>query len=271
MTADTSKIIEAAGQGGAANQTMVQEIANAIGALDARISALEKVPPPVPTPALSGKLTNFTPGAGTSGSVNIDGVFYQFLNGGRVTKVDDYTLRFENRQGERASWDSAGCDRCQASGVFINPSTLFETNFLFKIDTTVAQTASWFVIAEMQDDPALTHTSPPWAVEIVEGTKLAFVVRWAPGNAAAGVQQKWVYRSTTNCEPNRDYNIRVQGVVNNAGLGGWLKMWVDGVEVGSYAGPVGYGNRNYLVFGLYRGTVAGIFSAKFSKWTVKIG
>lgn len=104
----------------------------------------------------------------------IDGTSYEVHGAGQnwnLSSPDKRTLRFEIRPGDHAWFDNSTVDRSQVSSDQMIPSgTITSITYKFMLEPGTANTASWFVTAEMHNDDGTlgpnVHTSPPFAVEL---------------------------------------------------------------------------------------------------------
>jgi hypothetical protein len=213
----------------------------------------------------------------------IGGTSYQSHTAGRswsLSSPDGHTLRFEIRPGDYAWYDSSTVDRSEvASDQLIPNSTPINIAYKFMLEPAAANTASWFVTAEMHnDDEALgpnMHTSPPFAIELA-GDHLRVVARHCPtdldpSNRAGNLKMLTLWTDPNPIQRGQYYDIRIQSNVDNTSKG-YLDVWVNDVEVVNYRGPLGYGTAIYWAEGLYRSANAHqIVAANFRGLTITIG
>lgn len=213
----------------------------------------------------------------------IGGTSYQNQTAGEswsLSAPDDHTLRFEVRPGDHAWFDTGTVDRSQvASDPVISNGTAINIAYKFMLEPGPANTASWFVTAEMHnDDEALgpnMHTSPPFAIELA-GEHLRAVVRYCPtgldpSNRAGNLRMLTLWTDHSPVQRGQFYDIKVQANVDNA-REGFLGVWVNGVEVVNYHGPLGYGAPTYWEEGLYRSADASqTVAASFRDLIITIG
>jgi hypothetical protein len=194
---------------------------------------------------------------------NIDGSSYQVETAGQswsLTAPDAHTLRFEIRPGDHAWFDGGNVDRSQVERMpRISPGTPVNIAYQFMLEPGAANTASWVVTAEMHnDDKALgpnMHTSPPFHIGLAS-EHLQVVAKYCPtgldpSNAAGNLTNLVLWTDPNPIQRGQYYDIEIQANVDNTS-NGHLDVWVDGVEVVNYHGPLGYGFSTYWMEGLYR-------------------
>ncbi|WP_024516067.1 heparin lyase I family protein [Bradyrhizobium sp. Tv2a-2] len=176
-----------------------------------------------------------------------------------LTNPDAQTLRFEIQPGDRAWYDSKhAVDRAEIEGKLRIPvGTVITIDYRFMLEPGAANMASWFVTGELhnEDSEAGVPTSPPVAIELA-GEHLRVVARYSPtglkpGNPARNVKMLSLWTDPNEIQRGRYYDIKMRTNVTNSGQG-FLDVWVDGVEVVNYRGPLGYGFPTYWMQGLYR-------------------
>jgi hypothetical protein len=213
----------------------------------------------------------------------IGGTSYQSHTAGRswsLSSPDDHTLRFEIRPGDHAWFDSGSVDRSEiASDQKIPSGTPINIVYQFMLEPGAANTASWFVTAELHnDDEALrpdVHTSPPFAIELA-GDHLRVVARQCPtdldpSNRAGNLKMLTLWTDPNPIQRGQYYDIRIQANVDNTSKG-YLDVWVNGVEIVNYHGPLGYGAATYWEEGLYRSANASqTVAANFRGLTITTG
>ena len=213
----------------------------------------------------------------------INGTSYQNHTAGEsysLTSPDDHTLRFEMRPGDHAWYDSGNVDRSQVtSDQMISNGTRVNIAYKFMLEPGDANTASWFVTAEMHnDDEALgpnMHTSPPFAIELA-GEHLRVVARYCPtgldpSNRAGNLKLLTLWTDRNPIQRGQYYDLKIQANLDNVSTG-FLGVWVNGVEVVNYHGPLGYGTQTYWEEGLYRSADASqTVAANFRNLMVTIG
>lgn len=251
-------------------------------------------PAPVPNPAPSpstvpapngGLITNFT--SARYNKFQIDGVPYGVLTVNKsynLEQIDNHTLRFEIQQG-----DSVWCCNNEASLIqrdqMWEPETPLTIAYQFMLEPGAANTADWFVLAEIQTDlsnspfpkagvsPVVTiglggPKTAPWS----GGEHLQVWSQWcptnlSPANGAGNVKNQILWSQPTDIVRGKWYDIRIQTTIINSSAG-HLNVWIDGTQVVNYSGPVGFGYPNYFLYGVYRHTSPQNTAAQFKNMTI---
>lgn len=231
--------------------------------------------PPIEPPSTVGKITNFS---ATNGSrIKVDNIEYGVHNGNTgnkphtFSKVDDYELRFEIRQGDRKPNDSSDVERSSIQTthlVEINGVTIQEYKLFIEPGQVVA---SWFFLLGQShncdsDMPYGGGTSPPVALELI-GEKLLWKIRHCPsgkdpGNSAGNTKTIEVWKDTANVRRGVWINIKQEAKMSN-GNDGYFKSWIDGVQKANYTGPMAFGYRTYWEYGPYRSTDPQTFACHY--------
>jgi hypothetical protein len=187
---------------------------------------------------------------------------YEVQTAGRsysLTNPDAQTLRFEIQPGDQAWYDSGhAVDRAEIEDHSRIPvGTTITIDYRFMLEPGAANRASWFVTGELHNDDseAGVPTSPPVAIELA-GEHLRVVARYCPtglnpSNRAGNLKMLHLWTDPNAIQRGRYYDMKIRANVNNSGQG-FLDVWVDGVEVVNYRGPLGYGFPTYWMQGLYR-------------------
>jgi hypothetical protein len=236
-------------------------------------------PSPTQTPALAGPagglITNFT--SAKYNLFQIDSVDYDVLtvaNSYSLEEVDNHTLRFEIRQG-----DSVWCCNNETSEVQREPkwtpATPVTIEYQFMLEPGATSTASWFVVGEIHNDDSAwpQGTSPPFAMQITPGDYLQVVARYITpgGNPTNGAESTLVmltpWTASSPIVRGQWYDIKIQANISNPG-GGYLRVWVNGMQVVNYNGKLGYGYDTYWMYGLYRDTSPQDTAAQYRNMTV---
>lgn len=150
----------------------------------------------------------------------------------------------------------------------------FVFDFEFMVESGAINTADWLLLAQFHQtadsnpDGTLIDVvgSPPLALQL-RGERLEIVGRTDP-NAATTTSPDNIemYLGTDSIERDRFYNIRFEMVFDDAvGGNGMLKVYLDGVLIVDYVGPLGYNDAigAYAQFGVYREQSPESFAAQF--------
>jgi len=253
------------------NLTLAGNAVSSSQAISLSGTGLAQPAPAIPT---GGLISNFT--SAKYNLFQIDGIDYNVLTVNKsysLEQVDSHTLRFEIRQG-----DSVWCCNNETSEVQRetkwHPGTPMTIEYQFMLEPGATSTASWFVAGEMHNDDSAwpQGTSPPFAFQIAPGDYLQVVARYVnsggnPINGSPDLKMLTLWTQSTNIVRGRWYDIKIQANVSNTG-GGYLHVWVNGTQVVSYNGTLGYGYDTYWMYGLYRRTSPQDAAAQYRNMTV---
>lgn len=219
--------------------------------------------PPVESGGPTGGLiTTFSAKSNTD--TIIDGIRYRAWNNNQahcLQKVDDYTLRFEMRPGDRSTdtGDSSSVNRDGSDGYQKRypDNKVIKFAYRIMIEPGAPQNVPWFVLGQYTTDEnnATGGNSPIFATELT-GEKFSAVLRYCrpggnPSNNSPDLHEKTVWKQSNNLVRGQWYVFEIECKTNQTA--GYLKIKMDGVEVANYSGPIGFGNNgNYWAFGLYR-------------------
>lgn len=270
MATDTSKITGAADdlsdkltKGGGAAKVLGAEIANAFAAQDARIAALEAgggggVVPPEP-PATGGKITNFS--AASSSSFQIDGENVQPQNANKswsINQVDDYTLRFEVRSGDKWEHDDSSMNRSEIEfqeqydeGVTMSYSDIIT------VKAGPPNTSGSNLLVQCHATTNVNPTYCPFSIGITppEPRENIRIVLQEPNQ---GWNQVWIMPLVRDKAMKFDCKVKM-GAAGN----GKVEVWLDGNQIVDFNGKVGATNSKYYwKCGLYRGQVPETMTAE---------
>lgn len=151
----------------------------------------------------------------------------------------------------------------------------FTFDFDFMVESGATNTADWLLLAQFHQtediapDGTLIDTaaaSPPLALQL-RGERLEIVGR-VDQNAATTVSPPNIqmYLATDPIIRGQFYNIRFEMVFDDAtGGDGMLRVFLDGVQIVDYSGPIGYNDAigTYAQFGVYREQSPETFAAQF--------
>ena len=219
----------------------------------------EGTQPPATGGPTGGKITNFT--NTPNGDFKIDANTYYVhcaSNAWCLTKPDDYTLRFENRPGDRRANDGSAVLRSEITSGYdhVADNAAYICEYKFMMESTQVNPSSYFFVIGQQhnsddDLPWSGGTSPIFALELLV-EKMRMAVRYLPPGGSSSSQIKTVYPWTDNANIVRGkwYTIKIEMKSNQSN--GYLRMWRDGVQVFNYTGAIGYGCPSYWEYGIYR-------------------
>lgn len=210
---------------------------------------------PPPDTSTAGLIENFN--AACSARFKVGGLTVGNDNANKswsIVKRDDYTLRFEVRQGDRYSssgWtDPSTCNRSEISYDKRWPANV-ETSWGATVTVAAGpiSTASWFGFAQLHtvsDNP-----SCPVVVQLEQNTDKLQIVVQSPTNS-------WnrIYLAPQKIVRGKPMSILVKAKMNPSG-GGYCRAWLDGTQIVDWSGAIGGNNTDYYwKCGAYRQNVA---------------
>lgn len=197
----------------------------------------------------------------------------------------DGTYRFEVRDGDYYvnprgtdpdSDEAQGKNRSELVTLQkLQEGRAFTFDFDFMVEPGASNTADWLLLAQFHqtEDIAADGTlldsaaaSPPLALQL-RGERLGIVGR-ADQNASTVVSPPNIqmYLADDPIVRGQFYNIRFEMVFDDAiGGEGRLRVFLDGVQIVDYSGPLGYNDAigAYAQFGVYREQSPEAFAAQF--------
>lgn len=184
-------------------------------------------------------------------SYEFSGTQYWVHNGGQAWSLSapgSDTLRFEVRSGDQWWKDPDWKERSEICGdQVLDAGQTISVRYGCMIEPGAANTADWIVLGQFHADDS--HTSPPFALELV-GEKMAVVLRYQlPGQSSQTTVYAWI--DDRNIERGRYYDIDIKVNFDVTGKG-FLEVWRDGSQIVDYDGPIGYGYGVYWKHGVYR-------------------
>ena len=190
-----------------------------------------------------------------------------------ITEPNDHTLQFDLQPGDL--WPDNGSARTEiAGGTLYAPTSTVNISYQVTVQPGLADTGlSWEIIGQVHSDDsspiteALTADYPVLSFHMTGadgvggGDYLAIQVEYAlsgqttPSEAtpAGNPNNGYLYVSSQPIVRGEAYSIQVEGSFQN-NSNGFVEVWVNGVEVVNYHGPIGYGASNYWKEGVYEGT-----------------
>ena len=213
-----------------------------------------------------GKITNFNTANG--GSLSIGGIAYFIETPGKswnMALVDDRTLRFEIRSGDRftSEWwsDPTTSERCevssQANGALVNPSQTLLLQHRIMWEPGPKTTSPWACYSQLHEKDV--SNSPPYAIGL-KADKM---------NIDIGMdQQQFIYQDDQPIERGRWYTIQSEMKWDRSN--GFVKTKRDGVVIADYKGPLGSGVAHYPKLGIYRSEAQETIAVQYRDWSLKI-
>jgi hypothetical protein len=263
MATDTSKITGAADdlsdkltKGGSAAKTLGAEIANAIKSLDSRVSAIEAgggTQPPVEPPGQQvGLITGFVNGSHAE-RFKVDDIDVQAENSNKawnLEKIDDTTLQFETRSGDR--WNNENAERTELQyQPRYNDGQQITVTEKITIMPGANVTASWVTLNQLH---AVTNVAPtycPFSFALdPNGDKLQVILQSPQGG------NNYIWTAPQSVVRGQEYDLKMVMTMGSTG-NGQVDVWLDGAQIVNFRGAVGATNSQYYwKIGLYRGLAA---------------
>lgn len=230
---------------------------------------------PPPTGNTAGLIANFTAAYGTI-PMTIAGQATKNLNANYsgsgkthvLQKIDDYTLKYEVRSGDRAGDPSAWMDssECERSETELMPryalGKLITVEYGFMLHSDFPpNTAQWVVIGQCHFDKG--SGSPPFCLSL-QGEKMRCELR-APNN-----RQQIPWTDTAPIQRGHKYLFKIELKINAGGTG-TCKVWRDGTQIVNFSGALGSGVANdthYWKQGIYRLKTADPLAASYYNTSV---
>jgi hypothetical protein len=192
-----------------------------------------------------GKITAFNPETDNwqkQDNLIIDGkhFFVETANKAHsLTKLDDYTIRFEVRSGDEWADDETSRSEILTIENVQNGGT-FDVSWGMLIEPGPIETdLDWRSCLQMHDGP-----NPIVSLSIKNDFMNVMIDQVTA--------YKQPYADRQRIQRGKLYSMRMQGKLSTD-RSGFLNMWRDGVQIVSYKGPVGAGDSAYFKFGIYQG------------------
>ncbi len=164
-----------------------------------------------------------------------------------VTVLPGDQIRYEVRPGD--VWENdvgLGKERSELAqyGRVWTLGTPIEINYRMMIEPGAPNSAEWVILGQLHTAqwnlPGVA--SPPFAV-VLRGDQLAIHIRNIPDPSPDKPTLPTVlYVSPTDIVRGAWYDIKVHILPDGTKGGGYLDVWINGVQVVDYNGPIGYGS-----------------------------
>jgi hypothetical protein len=245
-------------KGGNAAKTLGTEIANAFNSLDARVAALEDGTTPTPPVSEYGKITGFTTGLNDA-VFQLDGMEAHPENASKswsLQKLDDYSLRFEVRSGDKWHWDPAGgpeerneVSMGAADPLFFNLGEWFNFEYWLTYLPGPTNTAGWVTLTQTHSTANVSPIYNPFVVSLQQNTDKLQIVLQYTGQSG----NNCVYTGPSALVRGQAYHLKARmkfGLSND----GVVQVWLDDKQIVNFTGNVGASTGFfYPKFGFYRG------------------
>lgn len=194
------------------------------------------------------------------------------------------TYRFEVRDGDYytnpdvplAESDAAqGKNRSEITALQkLQEGRAFAFDFDFMVEPGAPNTADWLVLAQFHqtadtdaDGNILDAAVGPPLALVMRGERLEIIGRTDPNPITTVTPPNMsMFLGTDPITRGQFYNIRFEMVFDDAvGGEGMLRVFLDGVMIVDYTGPLGYNDAigPYAQFGVYRSEADETFAAQF--------
>lgn len=203
---------------------------------------------------------------------NDDGT-YKTHSAGEAWSVtsNDGDFRFEVRAGDE--WAKDGSERSEITfGKTLELNQTYMMSYSFMVEPGAANTADWVNIGQLHGTPDAADSkvlAPIFAVQM-DGEKLQIVMRTdANATTTARVADNILYTSTDDIVRGGWYDVQVEIKVDPSG-NGVLNVWINGEQVVSYTGAVGYNDAigPYWKQGVYRSEADETLAVHFKDFEV---
>lgn len=190
-----------------------------------------------------------------------------------LTSRDNNTLRFEVRPGDNNWYDGkGGSERSEIeSNEWIAHGQAFQISYKFNLEPGAANTAKWFTIGQLQEEPVEGHPgrSPEVSIELV-GEKMRVVTRGH--NTDASIFTKVIYQDANDIQRGHEYDIQIVGKIDPNGASRLVVMR-DNVAIVDFEGSIGYTDRTMIHWkeGIYRSPSKEVVAATYSDLEINYG
>jgi len=181
-------------------------------------------------------------------------------------------MRFEVRSGDRWRHDGSGRERAEiASYAKLDYGQTYTVRTKLLVEEGPRNTAEWLLLGQFHqtEDAGEAGVSPPVALEMA-GEHLQVVAR----HTTQAITTTWpttkvLYTDAAPLQRGRWYDLQIEVRFDPFGQGA-LKVWRDGTELVSYAGPLGYNDKigPYWKNGIYRESSPETIAIAFSDVTI---
>jgi hypothetical protein len=229
----------------------------------------EATPPdPVPPANTHGLIENFTNANGQYWKCDGLDVGNNTTNPWSLTKLDDYTLRFEVRHGD--VWAASGgsytdgpeAERCEIGfdQNHLDEGALLNWEGIITVLAGPKNTGSWCTLVQLHATTNVAPTYAPFSINLQQNTDKLQISLEEPKQSA----NNYVYTSPNAIERGKPMDLRAKVKMGPTGNGSVVMTW-DGKNIVNFNGKVGATNSKYYwKNGIYRGAAPETTKADFS-------
>jgi hypothetical protein len=179
-----------------------------------------------------------------------------------LSSADDNTIRFELRDGDHfnhPTWpDPPTMQRTELGDVnTIAVSNQVRVEYEFLVESGAAMTSTWCVIGQWHSNAvAIMDASPPIEIGFnpVDTNGEHLLIGGHYSDTADRMTYQTLYKAQSPIVRGQWHSIRLDFKIDNTGATGFLKAWINGVQIIGYTGPLGYNGQTSLRWrlGIYR-------------------
>ena len=186
-----------------------------------------------------------------------------------ITEVDDHTLQFTLKPGDL--WPDNDSSRSEiAGGTEYAANSVLNVSYQLTVQPGAADpNLDWLILGQVHADDnssivaSLQDDYPVFAFHLTGanghkgGDYLGIQAFYLPSGSnnpqdVTSSNDGYLYLSPTPIVRGSAYSIQVEGSFQD-NANGFVDVWINGVQVVDYHGPIGYGSSNYWKEGVYEG------------------
>jgi hypothetical protein len=165
-------------------------------------------------------------------------------------------MRFEVRPGDQPSFDSSSVERSEISSrKEIEFGKTYTLSYKFMVEPGQALAADWMILGQVhhRNDAGESGGSPPFAIEVNDGVMRVIYRTSTEKIRTSNPSPKTLWKDDGQIERGHWYDVKAEIKFDPFG-NGLVNMWVDGQQIISYKGALGYNDDDggYLKMGVYR-------------------
>jgi hypothetical protein len=179
-----------------------------------------------------------------------------------LSSADDNIIRFELRDGDHfkhPTWpDPPTVQRTELGDVnTIAVSNQVRVEYEFLVEPGASMTSSWCVIGQWHSNAvAILNASPPIEVGFnpVDTNGEHLLIGGHYSDTDDKMTYQMLYKAQSPIVRGQWHSVRLDFKIDSTGATGFLRAWLNGVQVIKYAGPLGYNGQTSLRWrlGIYR-------------------